>query len=545
MNDSMKTLAYLGTAAFFALIAFVSYPSTSVQTATTLIGKGLFENFTDPLLARSIEIVSYDEAQGEIDSFKVMQNSKGNWVIPSKSDYQADAQNQLKDAANSLLNTNLIVLDIASSSPEDHPLYGVIAPDAEKVKAGDKNVGRLVKIADASGKSLASLVIGKAERGNPKRRFVRVPSQDPVYVVELDLDKIKTKFEDWIDKNLLKLDSAQLERVVIKDYSVVPTNVGKVLDPRMEADLKFDNTGNKWSVHEIVTFRKARQQGEAQRVPSVLAETEELNDTKLNDLKSALNSLQIVDVMRKPKGLSADLKAEQSLTENQETLLSLEAAGFHMTANGEIRSANGEINVGLKDGIDYVLRFGGITGRQDDSKDLKLNRFLFVMATLDESRIPAPELELEPQEPPLSPASGDGAAEGAAGEAEGNAKPACQDSPPQPSGSQDSNQEPKSAADVERERIKKSNERKMSEWRDRKKKAADKVADLNDRFADWYYVISEDSYKKVHLGRADIVREATKAKDEGFGIDAFRKLEKDGLKKDGPSPSSSPLLPPR
>ena len=36
---------------------------------------------------------------------------------------------------------------------------------------------------------------------------------------------------------------------------------------------------------------------------------EELNTTKLDDLKAALDDLKIVDISRKPAGLSTDLKA--------------------------------------------------------------------------------------------------------------------------------------------------------------------------------------------------------------------------------------------
>ena len=66
---------------------------------------------------------------------------------------------------------------------------------------------------------------------------------------------------------------------------------------------------------------------------------------------------------------------------------------------------------------------------------------------------------------------------------------------------------------AERERIKKENERKMNAYRDQKKKAEDRVAELNARFANWYYVVSEDVYKKLRLVRSDIVKEA----DDGQG----------------------------
>ena len=43
-----------------------------------------------------------------------------------------------------------------------------------------------------------------------------------------------------------------------------------------------------------------------------MAADEELNTAKLDDMKFALDDLKIVDVSRKPAGLSADLKAAAS-----------------------------------------------------------------------------------------------------------------------------------------------------------------------------------------------------------------------------------------
>jgi hypothetical protein len=33
------------------------------------------------------------------------------------------------------------------------------------------------------------------------------------------------------------------------------------------------------------------------------------------------------------------------------------------------------------------------------------------------------------------------------------------------------------------------------------------VAELNQRFGDWYYVIANDVYKKIHLGLDDVITE--------------------------------------
>ncbi|MCA9201312.1 MAG: hypothetical protein KDA87_27415, partial [Planctomycetales bacterium] len=62
---------------------------------------------------------------------------------------------------------------------------------------------------------------------------------------------------------------------------------------------------------------------------------------------------------------------------------------------------------------------------------------------------------------------------------------------------------------------------------------------VNYRFADWYYVISEDVYKKIHLTKSDIIKVSEEAEKEGFGVDNFRELQERGLEK-VPSPDQLP-----
>jgi len=194
----------------------------------------------------------------------------------------------------------------------------------------------------------------------------------------------------------------------------------------------------------------------------------------------------------------------------------------------EIFGANGEVVIETKDGVQYFLRFGEIkpqtataTSKKPGSGDkaaedeVKVNRYLFVSTQVSPAVLTAPQLEPEPAGPEAP--KDDKAAEakkddGKAGE-EKKDEAAIVD--PQ---------------QAERERVKKENERKMNAYRDAKTKAERRVAELNARFADWYYVVSEDVYKKIRLTRSDIVKEGASAADEGFGIDAFRKLENDGPK---------------
>ena len=66
---------------------------------------------------------------------------------------------------------------------------------------------------------------------------------------------------------------------------------------------------------------------------------------------------------------------------------------------------------------------------------------------------------------------------------------------------------------AERERIEKENKRKQEEYDEKVAAGKKHVKELNDRFADWYYVISDDVYRKIHLTRADFVKKK-EAKDK-------------------------------
>ena len=63
----------------------------------------------------------------------------------------------------------------------------------------------------------------------------------------------------------------------------------------------------------------------------------------------------------------------------------------------------------------------------------------------------------------------------------------------------------------ERDRKLKEYERAMDEYNGKVQQATEKVRELNYRFADWYYVVSEDEYRKIHLSRSDVITESDEA----------------------------------
>ena len=70
------------------------------------------------------------------------------------------------------------------------------------------------------------------------------------------------------------------------------------------------------------------------------------------------------------------------------------------------------------------------------------------------------------------------------------------------------------AALEERRRVEAENRRKQEQYDEQVKGAEKKVRDLNNRFADWYYVVSDKEYDKIHLGRDAMVQKKEPAADE-------------------------------
>lgn len=594
MNEGIKTLSYVGAALVVAVVAFLSRPRVEEFKVSQQEGKVLFEKLDDPAKAFSMDIVKYDEALGSIEEFRVARDKTSKaWTLPSHSGYPADAETRVRDAA--LLLVDLQILGVASTAAGDHRLFGVVEPDKDKLKVGDEGVGLLVRFEDEKGQDLASLIIGKKVKGSDGQRFVRRRGQDAVYAVKIDPDKLSTKFKDWIEKDLLKMNAWDVENVTLKNYSVAIRPPNRVLVDK-KFDLAADFKDSEWKLKEFKKYR-----GEEGLV-TALGENEELNKEKLNDLKTAVDELEIADVRRKPKGLGADLKAGAGMAKEDEGMVDLMKHGFYMVpmrgseTEFELLSANGEITVGMKEGVEYVLRFGETEEARQGAEADGENRYLFVTARVDMAKFPPPVLEQVPElpagakaepgkeakaeakeaapagkevkpevkpepKPEAKPETAAGTAkpsasaetstaEAAKSEAkpEAAAKPAADVKPPaadKPAAKEGdakaaktepppkTDKEAKEAElEKERERITKENQRKIDERNDKLKKAKEKVAELNTRFADWYYLVSDKQFKKIQLGLDDVIKKKEIKPGEGDGIEDFRTLQKDGLKKD-------------
>ena len=491
MNEIPKTLIVTIIAVALAVAAVVIKPKPVRVDPNEFVNTILFDEFEDPLTAKSLEVLQYNEDLSEIEQFKVAEID-GVWCIPSHNNYPADAENKVRDAATIL--SDVTVIAVATEQSNEHELFGVKEPKPDELEAGDEGIGTLIALQDKQGKDLATLIVGKKVKDANDQRFVRKPGQDPVYVVKIDPEKLSTQFEDWIKTDLLDINTWDIKEVLIQDYSVqtqLTLQGARVnYNQRMQMQLNLENSSD-WQLTELKEWR------DDELYPTELLDDEELNKDRLNEMKDAFDDLEIVDVERKPAGLRANLRADKNFMENKDNFQSLFERGFYpvdVEQDGQLDllSSDGEVLVRTDNGVEYVLRFGQIAGGDEGN----LNRYLFVTTRLWKEKFS----DLKPDETS--------------------------------SGEVDQEKEAEEAKDGDDQTKKTEEERQRDEQEEKRKTAEEKIRDLNDYFAEWYYIISEDVFKKIHLGRADVIKKNKESK-EGFDLETFQELKK------GPEENSS------
>lgn len=407
MSEVAKTLTFVGVSIAALLLAWVSRPGAPSQELTAWVSEKPLNIVDDPLKATQLEIVKWDAETGQKREFKVAKVD-GAWSIPSHGNYPADAEKQMGAAGAAVM--NLKRLDLASEAASEHETFGVVDP--EKAEPGTKGVGTRVTMRDAKNESLVNMVIGTPVKGNEKLRYVREVGKNPVYVVEIDPAKLSTKFEDWIEKDLLKLRTSDIQYVQFNDYAIdikpEQNALGIITDRKDEIGLTYDDGASQWRVKELREWDPKKKE----YVPAEVPKGQVVNDVRLNDMKSALADLKIINVQKKPKGLSRDLRADREFIEDREAAMSLFSRGF-IPVQGpddsvDILSNQGDFVCRMNDGVEYVLRFGGIEAGhtdQGEAKDAKTdekpgekldeqqgnNRYLLVAVRFNPDAIPKPQ----------------------------------------------------------------------------------------------------------------------------------------------------------
>lgn len=452
MTELQKTITYGGVAVVLAVLAFVTAPSRVTPDAFQDKNELFFQNFTDPNTATTLEVIEFDEEGSSAVPFKVTFKG-GRWTIPSHNDYPADGKDRLAKTAAGII--GIRKNEFRSSNIADHEALGVIDPLDESATALTGR-GTRVTLKGQNAQVLADFIMSAEIEGRENYRFVRIPGQKRVYAAKVSID-LSTKFSDWIEPDLLQVQKADIEKLTIKDYSI-NERTGS-LQKRDTIELTPKDDGD-WKMSKLPAGR-------------------EINMSKVKDLLKTLDEMSIVGVRPKPEGLTQSLTKMNSdgISITQEAVRSLQSKGFYFTRDGQLVSNEGEIQGRTKQGVIYTLRFGEVVygsglavtaGTETDSTEggAGENRYLFITTSFEGSQF---------------------------------------EEPPKPS-----NFDFMSKADsllTDRDKENKEIQEKHDQWLAKIKRGADRSNELNARFAKWYYVISAQSFDKLHLKRSDLMKE--------------------------------------
>ena len=451
MSEFQKTMSLTGLAILLVLSALLTAPTRITPDSFLDQGEPFFPEFTDPNTATTLEVVEYDEETGAARPFKVTFQD-GRWTIPSHHNYPADGQDRLARTAAGVMEIKKD--DYRSNIVADHESFGVIDP-LDDTATTFKGRGRRVTIKGGNGQILADMIIGNSVEGRSNLRFVRLPDQKRVYAARVDID-ISTQFGDWIDRDLLQVETRNIQQITLRDYTI-------------------NERTRSINQRDVLTLDRSDDTWKANRMSS----GQEVDSTQMDELLAGIDDLSIVGVRPKPEGLSRTLARAELAQVSQADVLSLQNRGYYFTRDGNLVSNEGELEVQTSEGIVYLLRFGevlygsgqAVTAGGDEDGDEEEsgpgeNRYLFITASYNAQLLPEP---------------------------------------PEPGNTAFLHKAEEEWTDSDRSN--KELQDDYTQWQEKVARNRQLAEDLNNRFAAWYYVISSDSFEKVRLDRSDLVKE--------------------------------------
>ena len=506
MNESQRTLAFVIVAVVSVAAArFTGTSSSKPPTEITEVGNVFYPDFKEADAAKSLQVTNYNPDTAEVRPFSVVQGKDGLWRIPTRHNYPADGKDRLSKTATSVIGIKRE--GFAGRRENEHAEFGVIDPQSD-TPSDLKGIGNRITLKDANDKVLADYIIGKEVKGRPGYYYVRRPDEKATYIAKLDI-QVSTKFADWIEPDLLKIEGSRLNEIAIDTTSV---------DPNQRAIVEGES--NKLT-RKIST--------DPWKLDGVDEAVEEVNQDEVRKLVSALDDLKIVGVRQKPSKLMQSLREGEGLQLDQATVLDLDMKGFFLVraqkGSGGYRliPKEGKVIAVTDQGVAYDLSFGEVFSgneqevevgfaskgdaekkpegdskdeekKPDSTKSLQKSRYLFVMVHFDESGLgPKPEAPVKPEPPAETPA----------------AETTPEDAPADATTPTNTVEDPKKvyeAALAKFEADQKKYESDQKSYTQKIKDGEKLVKELNTRFADWYYVVSGESFENLRQGKKTLVK---------------------------------------
>ncbi|HSG70219.1 MAG TPA: DUF4340 domain-containing protein, partial [Planctomycetaceae bacterium] len=515
MNKELsRTLIYLGVCAASLALGFFTWSSNKPREIDdyALVGEEFYPDFNNPNDATSLEVTVFDEDKATISDFQV-EFKDGFWRIPSHFNYPADAKEQLAKTAASIIGIKRAAL--VSRLESDQVKYAVIDP---KLQDPSKLKGRGSRITLKKGSEiLADYIIGSAHKDRAGHYYVRSPEEKETYLAQFSVD-LSTKFQDWIDTDLLKIEQDKLTDIIVNKYTI-DEREGRLTNVDV-TEIHRDKFGEAWQIADID--------------PEVL----EVNSEAVKNLVSALVETSILGVRPKPEGLTPDLGVTREAAQNPILMSNIRGdlaeKGFFLTQareNGPLQviAKEGSFYAATNEGLMYELHFGevftgslkeietGLSAKSENpegeksgepdaesqesansSGQQKQSRYLFVKVSYDPQFLgPEPVKPEPPEEPEAS-------------------------SPDDPLRASKPDETAKTDPVANFEILTKAYEDDLKKYEEEVKKREErsnqgiKLADeLNQRLGAWYYVISAENVDNLRVSREKLVQPVGTEKKEG------------------------------
>ena len=584
MRPIFKTFIYLLVAAIcLGLVYFTSDSDQKLIAGFEKVGEEFFPEFTDPKQVHSVQVVSMDEKLAMVRDFKIEKDRSGKWLLRTHEDYPVYENQRALNTANSLMGIKRTALK--SRRKREFEDLGVIDPLDEKSSVL-KGRGDRIILRDENEDIVADYIVGKKveeENHDDSRYYIRRPKESETYIANLSID-ISTKFADWIEPDLLMLESKDIIGVTIDKYHMEEPEFIRLLQG---ASIKF--TG------EERTELTRSDSTSPWKLTGLDEEKFKLKTFEIDNMVRKLDNMKIDAVRPKPEGLNRNLSLDMQYAAQN----NLSPRELYINLIGELHSKGfvpieiepektvlkakeGQVLAKMSDGVVYVLNFGNIfrgivseielgfepktvqeknkkqedsstedhatstNKQQEESKSAEDTndedqpkkdeyRYLFVNAIFDETLLGDVPLKPTPPEKP-------------------NAKePEEKDnSKPDSNSANQKTSEKKNEADMTSQKNDENKEKKgtteepqldpqakyelamkayeedlrnynfkLRQFEEKKQKGLKRVEELNDRFEKWYYIISADQFKSISLSKTDLYEEKTEKKPADTRIPSF------------------------
>lgn len=497
MSESQRTVIFVVVATVSGVLAWFAGPQAPRPSSEiTGVGELFYPEFKDADAAKSMEVVNYNPDTASVRPFAIVQDKSGLWRIPYAHDYPADGKERLAKTATAMIGIKRE--SYAGRRKTEHAEFGVLDPKSDS--ATDlKGIGNRITLKDGDGKVLAEYIIGKEVKGRPGMHYIRRPDEDLTYIAKIDIP-VSTKFADWIESDLLKIDATHLNSITINTDSV-DLNQGALIEGETNHLTRKTST-DPWTL------------------PGLDETKEELNQEEIRKLVSSLDELKIVGVRRKPASL---IKGQL----DQLSQIELQTKGFYPQPTrkpGGVRLVPKDGNVvALTDqGVAYDLKFGEIFSgseeevevgfaakeegkdqkdekdeKKDENKSQQKSRYLMVSVYFDAEGLgPKPVAPKKPEEPSNAPPAEDEVADATA-----------------PTNTAPDPKDVYAAALAKYEQDHKKYESDLKAYGEKLKEGEKLVKELQKRFADWFYVVSGNSFENLRQGRKTLIKDKTAQAD--------------------------------